>query len=71
MQKLEFCTCFARENMKKVPSKQDTLAKLEKFSLLLKMPGLPRQLKTDITFSMLPILGTNLCSAHCWLVGLY
>ena len=29
-------------------------------------PGLHRQLKVQIAFSMIPLLGTNLCAHHCY-----
>ena len=51
---------FEPKNMKKTPS---NLAhnRPNFFSV---QPGLPRQLKTHIVFSMFPILDTNLCFAH-------
>ena len=52
--------------MKKPPSKIRYFSKIAEFFNTAKNgPSLPRQLKTHTTFSMFPILGTNLCPKHC------
>ena len=54
---------FAHENQ---PSKVGYFIKsAEIFGTVKKRPGLLRQLKTHIAFSMFPILGTHLWSMYC------